>query len=276
MSDIWPHASPESLCPICGKPDWCTFGDRAVLCRRVESNQPAAKGGWYHFYSETEYRPPTNLPKRPTPTRIFPAAMMESWLSKTSQRGKVVFAAILGVTTDSLTRLGVAWASEYRAWAFPMMDESETTIGIRLRNAEGFKWAVSGSRQGIFIPKQDPSEIVFLPEGPTDTAACVSLGLFAIGRPTCNSGTEFIQAYLKNHGIRKAVIVADQDDLKKVGNKFQRPGIEGAVRLKKELGIKSIIWRPPLPIKDMREYVKRGATRELIESSVRQKVWTVK
>ena len=274
---IWAHATKKNPCPICGKEDWCTFGEKAMLCQRVESNKPHSKGGWFHYYDQQKSN--LQVTFRPLPSRPAPAELdAESFMDSLSGRGVVSdLAQSLGVSNESLELLGAAYSAQHKAWAFPMSDSDGKFIGVRLRNSEGQKWAVTGSRQGIFLPKsnfQVTPKVAYLPEGPTDTAALLSMGLFAIGRPTCMSGNELIAQALKRIGIYKAVIISDNDGIKQLGNKEARPGIVGAQKLKKELKISSVIWMPPAPIKDVREFYKRGGTVQQIESEIKNKVWS--
>jgi hypothetical protein len=68
-----------------------------------------------------------------------------------------------------------------------MCDGYGEVVGIRLRNERG-KFAVRGSRQGVFVAGVPAQKTLFVCEGPTDTAAAVDLGLFAVGRPNCCCG----------------------------------------------------------------------------------------
>lgn len=274
---IWSHASPQHPCPICGKTDWCTFGDRAMLCQRVESEKPHAKGGWFHFYDGPK---PRYVPAaRPAPKGIDAAKVMQTFKSNAG-RSIEWLASDLHVSISSLVALGVTWSQQHKAWAFPMSDQDGNQIGIRLRADNGFKWAVEGSRAGVFMPDVTTCNsfpeprCAFLPEGPTDTAAGLSMGLLTIGRPNNNSGGDFIRLALKRLGIYKAVIVSDNDEEKQIGNRIGRPGIEGAMKLKKEIGVPSVIWMPPSPIKDMREFYKKGGTAKTILSAVKNKIWS--
>jgi hypothetical protein len=180
---------------------------------------------------------------------------------------------------EALIALGACYAPEYKAWAWPMSDGDGNIIGIRLRSDEGKKWAVTGSRQGIFLPKSylQVTFCAFLPEGPTDTAALLSLGFYTIGRPTCSSGNEFIKAALKRLKIYNAVVVSDEDEIKNLPGGIQaRPGIVGARRLKAELKLNSIILKPPGGYKDMRAFVRAGGSKALIESAMRNQIWSKK
>jgi hypothetical protein len=268
---IWAHATIEHPCPICGKTDWCTFGDRAVLCQRVESERPDPKGGWYHNYGSGKAQRFMLPPSKQSPAHINCASIITAW--KSFNRNLSQWSESLGVSVNSLSSLDCVWSSINNAWAFPMSDGMGGYIGIRLRNADGFKWAVTGSRQGIFIPNGTKIEprICYLPEGPTDTAALLTLGLFAIGRPNCLGGGEFIKEALKRLGIYRVVIVSDNDQIKQDG---KRPGLEGAIKLKKFLGLASVIWIPPSPIKDVREFLNKGGTAQMIEAEIKNKVWS--
>ena len=274
MSSIWSHATPKNPCPICGKTDWCTFGDKAMLCQRVESSKPHAKGGWFHFYENAPSRP-LFIPKaRPAPAQIDAGRVMSQLISN---RHISELAELLGVSQASLTRLGAAWSAKDKAWAFPMSDGDGNRIGIRLRNDDAQKWTVTGSRQGVFLPniaEEHGIKVAYLPEGPTDTAALLTMGLFAIGRPTCNSGNEIVLATLKRLGIYKAVIIADNDELKQLGPREGYPGIDGAAKLKKELRLASVIWMPPSPLKDVRAFLQKGGTAQIIESEIKNKIWS--
>ena len=272
---IWPHASAKNPCPVCGKTDWCSFGDKAVLCQRIESNRPHPKGGWYHPYGEKSNLQVTNLPKaRPAPTPIQAVSMMRSIVESTHDASYHVYAQKLGVSYGSLKQLGCGYSARHSAWAFPMSDGADNYIGIRLRNDNG-KWAVPGGQNGLFVPNCEPQSPVYLPEGPTSTAAVLSMGLFAIGRPNNKCGAAMIMTALKTLGIYRAVIMAENDELKMVGSKEERAGSAGAFKLKRDLaGIASCIWWPPAPIKDAREFYQKGGTKEMIESEIKSKIWT--
>lgn len=273
---IWPHVTKEKPCPVCGKDDWCTIGDRAVLCQRTPSEHAHPNGGWYHFFEKLPERPQHVTAPKQAPRQIDAAKMIRLWREKTSLIAFRQIAHKLGVHSDSVIRIGAAWAPEHRAWAFPMRDGHGETIGIRLRNDAGQKWAVTGSRQGLFYGdcSSDVNKVAYLPEGPTDTVAGMSIGLFCVGRPTCNSGGEHVKALLRRLGIGSAVIVADNDDMKSAPGGQARPGIVGAERLKRELGVRSVIWHPTGDIKDLREFVRRGGTRALIEAQIKDRVWS--
>lgn len=274
---IWAHATKNDPCPICGKTDWCTFGGKAMLCQRVQSTHPATKGGWYHFYDEGGgYRPPVVSRKAPPRPLENAAVIMQVNRSITTMAQFNSLGESLGVEPSSIIALGAAWSPAHKAWAFPMYDGAGNIVGIRLRSISGFKWAIPGSRQGVFVPMPavKHNRVVFLPEGPTDTAAALSLGFYAVGRPTCNFDSSIMRDTLKRLGIFNVVIVEDNDEPVKATGK--RPGREGAEKLKRELGLMSVFWKPPAPLKDLRAFVKAGGTAQMIQTEIDKKVWSKK
>ena len=185
------------------------------------------------------------------------------------------FASNLGVSVIALQRLNTAWSHADSAWIFPMLDEDGNTIGLRLRSLNGGKWAKPGSRGGLFYMRDRPptEKCVLICEGPTDTAAAVTLGFWPIGRPNCASGIELIKATLDRLKIYKAIIAADNDEGKEISGKLVRPGIQGANNLARQIGVRHVVWIPPT--KDLREFLKLGGTRATIENDVKQMMWKV-
>lgn len=188
----------------------------------------------------------------------------QRWLEQTDHYHLDGFGMSLGVDTDCLTAIGCAW-STFNAWAFPMRDERGNVIGIRLRNNDGHKWAVKGSKAGLFIPSRYPfisDRVVYLVEGPTDLAAAMTIGLRAFGRAACTGQENFILQYIALQRIERLVIVTDNDD----------PGIRGAEKLQSMLSIPSCIWIPPT--KDIREFLNIGGDYNDVQSSLTDLVWS--
>lgn len=275
MSSLWPKSSKERPCIICEGTDWCCrFGDRRMLCMRVSSNHPAQDGGFYHEYSRA--KPVYVGPSRPAPRRINP-----KWVSQKFNCDEIDNLAIeLGVSVESLKALDAAWSPQDKAWVFPMKNGGGEVVGFRTRTPSGEKKAITGSQGGLFIPNADIEiqDVAYLPEGPTDTAAMLTMGFYTIGRPSCNSGTEQLRILLKRLKIYRVVIVSDNDEEKTRPNGAKwRPGLEGAKKLKKDLGLMSVLWMPPNPLKDPRELLRRigiDGARNIINDSVKSKVWT--
>lgn len=271
---VWPGVSKERPCPICGKDHGlCRFGDYSILCHREPSDHPSKDGGWYHAYGGKNPKP-FLPPKRDVAEPLVNGSqLMEIYAEETSNEMVESLALNLGVSRSSLDLLFACYAKNHKAWAFPMRDGLGNIIGIRLRNEDGEKWAVRGSRQGLFIPTYFEGDMstCYVTEGPTDCAAVLTLGLYSIGRPSCNSNHEQLSIALKERKIRRVVIISDNDDKRRPDGRQWNPGLDGAKALGAALKLPYVIWIPPT--KDVREFVRSGGTLAVIESAVKQKVW---
>lgn len=161
-------------------------------------------------------------------------------------------ASSLGVSSDSLAGLWTGWSQSHGAYTFPMLDEWSRIVGIRLRRPDGFKWAVEGSRNGIFHLWRpgDSKAPIAVCEGPTDAAALWDIGFWTIGRAACRTNGDEIAAVFARWK-RPCIIVSDNDG----------PGIEGAHALADRLA-RTVTVRVIVPpwAKDGREWVSKGAT----------------
>jgi hypothetical protein len=257
------RVSRDHPCPICRKPDWCrVFADGWAECMRVPSDAPAKSGGWMHRLCRLPPEPRRFVlsPLKARAPSINAANLMREWTAATTATALAEFAATLGVSASSLKAVGAAWAAPHSAWAFPMCDGYGNVVGIRLRNEHG-KFAVRGSRQGIFLANVSVQKTLFVCEGPTDTAAAIELGLFAVGRPNCCCGGAEIRVFAGRHEVSRVVVIADND----------KPGLDGACKVGGELALPFAIYVPPA--KDVREFVKLGGTRAMIENALKGTVW---
>jgi len=258
----WRRVSRGEPCPICGRPDWCMIsgpeGDpTAAVCPRTESPRRAGEAGWLHVL-----RPGTRQMVRSIsiPLDDGPATDFAK-LAEACERAIHVepyrlarLAQVLGLSIESLQRLGVGWSARHGAYTFPMRRGDGTICGIRLRSPDGRKWAVRGSRQGLFVPDGiDATDRLLVAEGPTDTAACLDWGLAAIGRPSCSGGTRDVVAYVRQHRPSEVVVLADADE----------PGLRGAEALAGVLVAYTAavrVVRPPAETKDARGWRSTGAS----------------
>lgn len=265
MNTLWRRVTKAHPCPICEKPDWCCVGDVFINCMRVQSDKESHNGGWLHkIDKDRPFRPlPPLRPVHPAERLAIDfKKLLWGWQNQTPDLELEVFAEVLGVDFLALKAIGVAWAKPHHAWAFAMRDQDGEVIGIRLRANDGRKWAVTGSKAGIFMAHpllRQP--MAFICEGPTDTAAVLSMGLWAYGRPSCTGGTELLQKTIRQHGVKEVVILSDNDE----------PGIHGARRLAEQLPIRCCVLVPPT--KDVREMARLGGGGELLMGLCRQTVW---
>ena len=260
-SENWQRVSRHRPCPVCGKSDWCLYKGphrqpEAAICARVESEKAVgtAGAGWLHpFQSSFPYPQPVRVTMTQAPPVDF-RATARAYFEALGANGRCILADELEVTSESLDRLRVGWSRQQDAYTFPMRDSDRKIRGIRLRSRTGRKWAIRGSKQGLFIPSgTDSTDLLVICEGPTDTAALLDLGFGAIGRPSCNGGGGLLEELIQGGEWSDVAIIADSD----------LPGQRGAERLAVSLvpycrGVR--IVNPPA-VKDAREWKREGATR---------------
>lgn len=273
----WIRVSRDEPCPVCKKPDWCGISEdrKAATCMRVESNRVVANGGWLHKLTDAQL-PPIITKPRPKPT-VDAAKLIKQMQSDTTPEDIMAYAHDLGVRPESLSLLGAA-RGKHTAWAFPMVDGDGVTVGIRYRAANGRKWAEDGSRNGLFVPwfaDPAPDGVAYICEGPTDTAAALSIGLWAFGRAACRGSVPEIKRHLNRSHIKRVVIIADNDEAKdRPDGTLWYPGKEGALALAKDINLPTKVIIPPC--KDLRAWLLDGATLESILCIAAQMPWRKK
>lgn len=227
---------------------------------RVQSPKPArnSMGGWLHPLDAKQVVLP---PPRPAAPKINAPFLFERYQEHTQDSQISELGNLLGIQTASLAAMPCAWAQPYDAWAFPMRNEKRDIVGIRLRNRSGRKWAVPGSRQGVFVPNIELEDIVYVCEGPTDTAAALSIGLCAVGRPSCTGGVPELKGLFTWSRVRRVVVISDNDS----------PGLNGAQSLCDQLRLPVALLL--LPAKDMRAFVNAGGDLLVIASILRGVRW---
>lgn len=261
----WMRVSADRKCLVCGKDHWCTYTSCGSVskCPRVQSDR-YTEGGYIHFHRELGTPEPRAV-WEPQPLPDCDEQLTQKWNrmhESTTTECVRSWASCLGVSADALNSIQVAEERD-DVLAFPMRRLHKGVVGIRYRAKNGKKWAEKGKRAGLFLPtgfRPDPNRILMIAEGPTDTAALLTLGFLAIGRPSAMGCERMIVEAC--HGFKAIVIWADNDDV----------GYNGAAEL---LG-----RTPPCPIgrfivtpeaKDIREWVRSGATRrEVIEHVIRR------
>ena len=260
----WRRVSRSKPCPICEKPDWCSVSadGTVALCQRVESPKRIGDAGWLHRLTDD----PRDVRRSVRTVRLAPIPTQIADLTKLADRCKAAvnhgdlqsLADSLGLSVASLQRLGIGWSADHRAWSFPMTDTARQLRGIRLRRPDGFKFAVKGGRDGLFIPAglHHADMPLLICEGPTDTAAILDTGFGnVIGRPSCTGGTRLIVAHVKRTTPAEVVIMSDAD----------APGLRGANALASVLiaYVPTVrVIQPPDGINDARAWLRAGATRQ--------------
>jgi len=264
------RVSQHKPCPICKHPNWCGVSSNGSVCvcmRISEGSISVTRNhGFLHCLNEQPYRRQTqrifSIPVEKKSHQKFDKLAAE-FSSDVKAKYLCSFANHLGVSEKSLTRLEIGWSKQNWAWSFPMKQEDGIINGIRLRNWMGQKWCVPGSRDGLFLLDLSLEEILFIAEGPTDTAALLDFGFNAIGRPSALGGEKILVKLIRAIKPNKVVVIADRDD-NGVG---QRGAQNLACRL--ALYVHEIkVIAPPPGIKDARQWKQQGAVRENILQAI--------
>ena len=244
-------------CPVCEhlhrNPSWCLI-DKArglVICPRVASKRKCGDAGWLHRIDGAAM----DLPVVPFARKAAEPAhdFSDRWQraqQRATEASRVALAERLGLP-EAYVRT-VPCGVDGTAWAFPMQQDG-TVVGLKLRTQDGLKICAKGSRLGLIVPPAfNPDAVeVWLTEGESDLMAALGAwGVNAVARPGCTSCTAQVARLARGKHL---VILADND----------APGKAGAARLAADCmaggGAKTVTVLAP-PAKDVREWVKRGAT----------------
>lgn len=281
--DMWIRVEKRTRrepCPICGHWGWCMVhrDGNAVICPRTPDGCACDLGeaGYLHIIGEEpKYRfaipRMTKALERPVVAEVERSDWVEvcrQYAANCDEKMRATHAEHLGVSDLSLARLGIGNTGK-GAWTFPMRDECGTVCGIRIRSDSGKKWAHVGSSNGLFIPSgldRKENEYLFICEGPTDTAALLTLGLKAVGRASCSSGVDLLVKFVRRHAWRDVVIMSDNDS--------NEVGVDGARKLADALWgtVLSLTILIPPDYKDVRDWVRAGLTSDALYDKIR---WSI-
>jgi hypothetical protein len=182
--------------------------------------------------------------------------MKPAWLGRLADR--------LNLPADTLDRLRVGWFAEKNATTWPMVNASGEVTGIRLRCIEtGRKWSVRGGKAGLFVPEllDNTPERLFIAEGPTDTAAVLSVGLPVIGRASCTGPVAMECTTVKRFKPTDCVIIADRDEAGQRGADSLSVALLTCCRNVR-------VVAPPEPWGDVRDWIANGGTSADITAAV--------
>ncbi|NNF44241.1 MAG: AAA family ATPase [Phycisphaerales bacterium] len=157
-------------------------------------------------------------------------------------------ASLLELPAWAIMELKPGWSHDDQAWVFPERDAEGSVIGLVRRYRDGKQKAIQGSRRGLTIPDnltqlQGP---ILVPEGASDVAAAVAVGIKAIGRPGAAAGADLIVQRFAEDDF----ILAGEND----GGVGEKVG-DSAARTAGLLGRSVRFARPPAEYKDLRDHV---------------------
>ena len=266
-ASTWRRVTKANPCPICAKPNFCGVASdgSACICMRVEAgaSKRTRNGGFLHRITgqRRAWRARTTELPDQKPCRHDLAGLAANYRTAVNPTRLQRLADVLGLSVASLRRLGIGWAHDCRAWSFPMTDAGGNVRGIRLRLENGRKFAVTGGREGLFVPTDLCGDSLFITEGVTDCAALLDLGLAAVGRPCCSGGVRLLVELVKTRKPADVIVVADADE----------PGQRGGDALSSALVLyahRVRIITPPPGIKDARAWLQAGATAADVHEAV--------
>ncbi len=124
--DVWQRVSRSWPCPVCGKADWCVYAGpddspTVALCARVESPKRVGEAGWLHVLRDDGSPRRPSRRTVPTAAPAIGAAAIDFGRMAEQYRGILhpgalrTLADSLGVSVESLCRLGIGWSTSYSA-----------------------------------------------------------------------------------------------------------------------------------------------------------------
>jgi len=262
------RVTPQRLCLICGKPTWCLVAEdgSAAICPRISegSTRDLGEAGFLHLLGDWRSLPPVDWqpPVRKPPRKPYCdwGLLARTFAANIGTRREEL-AQKLGVSVESLERLGTGFNPRDLYWSFPERDGRGQVIGILRRLLDGTKRRMAGSQNGLCYPLDWDTGAgpVLLVEGPSDTAALLTMGLTVVGRPSNRGGADFLADLLAAIPPERSIIVIGERDEKTDG---RWPGKEGAVGTAEKLVEKldrPIGWSlPPDGAKDSRAWLNQS------------------
>ncbi len=300
----WLPVTRQRPCPICERFDNCTVArdGSAVWCGRVSEGAIHTNHGgqFLHVLRDREdsltwlartYRlAASEQPKRPT--KDWGRIAQEAFDQAKAEAARQALSTELGVSVEALRRLHVGWMPSQRCWSFPERGAiGSNVIGIIRRFEDGRKRRAAGSQSGLTFDRVGWSESsvepphIFLVEGPSDTAALMSLGLAVVGRPSNLGGVDLLAELLRAVPSDRTIVVIGEHDrkahesLSPVVKKRHKPECDGcsacwpgmygavttATKLAERLG-RPIAWAfPPDNAKDARAWLNSRPNDKRIE-----------
>ena len=229
------------------------------LCINRVPNRGKPKGYYYCFgcraFGEITPQEVDELSKNITPITTgaqvsnidFDVRHHEYYLREFRDGCGIHLAKKWNVSPTIISELGIGW--DGFAHTIPMY-ELDKIIGIQRQFTAGYKCMVSGSQLGLIVPMtMYGGNVLFIPEGASDLACLLDMGLHGLARPNALVGKELVYNWLKRYNpvYKRIVIVADHDDA----------GIQGAEELANHIDSeaqRTTIWIPTQ--KDLRKEIE--------------------
>lgn len=283
----WRQVTRDTPCPACGHAGWCAWtpDGKVLRCMRqgetpdgMRHAKEDADGGVLFVFKRDNGPSVRKMKMTKSVARALDwVKMVERFAAAISDERRDALAADLGVRSDALQALGVGWATradlgamraggagwsgaQYPngAFTFPERSGDGRLVGVSLRDTNGRKGSPSGlvgGKRGLIVPATlgEQSDSVCMVEGPSDVAACLTLGIAAVGRPSNRAGANDLAKLLKGY----SVLVVGERDTKPDGS---WPGRDGAEAVAQRLATSwrcEVPWTlPPSNAKDLRAWLQ--------------------
>ena len=207
------------LCPVCEKPDGCLVADdgSACICSRKSegSVKKVGKGGFHGGFLHIlgDFKPQ----KYKTPEK--PYVNWNKWTVKfaiqLAENRKAYGNLCQSINLNPISALWfyIGW---HKGWlTIPVYGMNRKIVGIQRRQGNTKRY-LKYSGMGVFVPSaffQNPSNILAVCEGWTDTVTALEYGYNAIGKVNAYVGDEEVLTYIKKHRrIKQVVIFADNNE----------------------------------------------------------------
>lgn len=133
-----------------------------------------------------------------------------------------VLADAFDVNHETIRDYGCGWIGAEKCWVYPMVNETNTIIGLQRRWPNGRKVCVKHSRLGPFVPLVIPNHnMLYVMEGWSDTVVTADMGFFAIGRPNASTLDRTIKWILQRTSC-SVKIISDSDAVGYAGSQELR------------------------------------------------------
>ena len=266
-------------CQVCGRQKYCMVtetGDYA-LCTKEESDYRIEKlDGWRHFIP-AKNRLARSLVRKHTASALSNkefvdfTALHQRYTERMTTDARILVADGLGVSVEALEQFDLGFCAFPAALVIPAMAGEHQIVGLRHRrtnpSASVGKWHCEIGSTAYPLLRKTPVESgmpLIVTEGPSDCLAATAIGLSACGKwskPLDVAKAHVIIDYATRVQASVFIVAGDND----ASGGGETSAIESGLLIKKLMpNARVLTVIPPREIKDLREWVQKGATPELV------------
>jgi len=169
-----------------------------------------------------------------------------------------MLAGELGVSAAAFRQRQIGWYENRECYTIPERNGKGEVVGISCRFLDGNKKAIKGSKRGLIFAAGwvQGGGPLLIPEGASDTAATLTMGMAVVGRPSANGGLKDLVELLSDFPEHRDIIVVGEMDATPDGS---WPGRDAAQNMANKLAAKlnrPVKWcLPPDKAKDIRAWL---------------------